>query len=491
MMWSKAPAFAACVAAAALILSGCSSSNTSSSETPSSDGTASSTHHHHHSHPANESRFQSLIDDHDTVHFEQSDLSIEAVRAKAIKLLDDSAESEAKGVDIDGSTVTITQGGKYRISGSLTGQLIVDAGHQPVTLLFEGVTISSTSGSPVMIKSAKKVTLLLAEGMRNTLSDVATSGENSDDDDAAATVEATLLARADLTIAGEGALDIVGNTNDAIKGSHGVVIAGGTISLTAAHDAIAAKNYVDIVGGSLTIDAGHDAIRATSDHDGRGFVTISNGKIVAKAGHKGLVAENDLTISNGSVTVTKSEEGFEAEAIAIVGGKIEVTSTDDGINVSGDDPQWFDMTGGDVTITSGGDGFDSNGSAHLGGGTLIVYGPPGDDNGAIDTDLGFTVTGGNLWAIGGANMAQTPGQGTTQTYVSAIMHEQGRHGATEILIEDESGNVVGSIARQRPFESVVFSAPGLSKTAKYRVRVNGTIVVNNVPANKPHKAANQ
>ncbi len=61
------------------------------------------------------------------------------------------------------------------------------------------------------------------------------------------------------------------------------------------------------------------------------------------------------------------------------------------------------ITGGDITITEG-DGFDSNGSASMTGGTLIIYGPTGNGNGAIDAGS-FDVSGGTLLAGESAGMA--------------------------------------------------------------------------------------
>ena len=48
-------------------------------------------------------------------------------------------------------------------------------------------------------------------------------------------------------------------------------------------------------------------------------------------------------------------------------GTVNITSGDDGINISGDNPQGFTITGGAVTIDSEGDGLDSNAAGTISG----------------------------------------------------------------------------------------------------------------------------
>ena len=87
-------------------------------------------------------------------------------------------------------------------------------------------------------------------------------------------------------------------------------------------------------------------------------------------------------------TVAKSAEGIEGANIAISGGIVSITASDDGVNVSGgtsgqtqgggggggmqDDGSLLGISGGTVIVNSSGDGLDSNGSTEITGGLIVV-----------------------------------------------------------------------------------------------------------------------
>ena len=60
----------------------------------------------------------------------------------------------------------------------------------------------------------------------------------------------------------------------------------------------------------------------------------------------------------------------------ISGGQTRLTSSDDGINISGDNPQGFTIAGGAVTIDSEGDGLDSNAAGTISGAASWSSDPP-------------------------------------------------------------------------------------------------------------------
>ncbi|HVK35829.1 MAG TPA: carbohydrate-binding domain-containing protein, partial [Microlunatus sp.] len=114
------------------------------------------------------------------------DTSYDASAATAITLDRDSAQASgdgSNGVDIDGSTVTITGAGTYLLSGSLTdGQVMIDAADAHVTLVLDGVDIASTTGAAIAATAADEVTVITAEGSENTLSDTDSYADDVDVD---------------------------------------------------------------------------------------------------------------------------------------------------------------------------------------------------------------------------------------------------------------------------------------------------------------------
>ena len=64
---------------------------------------------------------------------------------------------------------------------------------------------------------------------------------------------------------------------------------------------------------------------------------------------------------NGTLSITSSSyEGLDTEMhLTIVGGSIDITAPDDGINVNEDYVSVFTLDGGTLSVTStGGDGID-------------------------------------------------------------------------------------------------------------------------------------
>ena len=123
----------------------------------------------------------------------------------------------ADGVDVDGSTVTITAAGVYRLSGSLEVRW---SSRPPTTrrscCILDGVDIANPDGAAIEVQTADDVAISLADGSENTLSDASTYAEDAD-------VNAALFSEADLTITGTGALTVTGNGNDGITSEDDLV----------------------------------------------------------------------------------------------------------------------------------------------------------------------------------------------------------------------------------------------------------------------------
>ena len=89
-----------------------------------------------------------------------------------ITLSGTSANASGSGVDIDGSVVTITKGGTYTLSGTLSdGRVIVNAKGEDVTLILSNADITCSYGSPLYIYKSESTKLLLAASTDNTLTD--------------------------------------------------------------------------------------------------------------------------------------------------------------------------------------------------------------------------------------------------------------------------------------------------------------------------------
>ncbi|MFT9497334.1 carbohydrate-binding domain-containing protein, partial [Anaerosolibacter sp.] len=183
---------------------------------------------------------------------------------------------------------------------------------------------------------------------------------------------------------------------------------------------------ISIGGGTFHIDSADDAIHSNTN------VTINGGDISIASGDDGIHADTVVKIDGGKINITKSYEGIEGTEVTIGGGEIHVTASDDGINVAGgndgsavngrpgennfgpSENTELTINGGYISVDSSGDGLDANGSIYMSGGTVLVNGPTAGNNGALDYDRTFEMTGGFLIAAGSSGMAQAPSEESTQ-----------------------------------------------------------------------------
>ena len=245
--------------------------------------------------------------------------------------IDLSNPTATDGVTVSDGVITITKAGNYKLTGTYEGQIKVEAADSDmVRLILDNATITNSTGAAINVVEADEVVIYTASGTTNTVSD-----GSSYSDTASGSPDAAIYSKSDLTLAGEGTLKVEGKYEEGIHTTDGLVIASGTLEVTAANTGIKGKDYVDILDGTITVTATKDGIKATNDTDGnRGWVRLSGGTVNISAGDDGFKAERVLEISGGTLNITQANEGIEAQYINILDGTVNVTSSDDGINAS-------------------------------------------------------------------------------------------------------------------------------------------------------------
>lgn len=295
------------------------------------------------------------IDTSDLFSARDLDASYDAAAATKVTFSDAGSTVTGEGVTVDGSVVTIAAEGTYVLSGTLgDGRVVVDAGESgKVQLVLDGVSLASSTGTALYVRSADKVFVIVAKGTANTL---AATGASTEEDDH--TLDGTLYACDDLTINGEGSLTITSAQGNGVVGKDELTLAGGTLSVEAAAHAIEAKDSVAVHDGTYTLVAGTDGIHVEHETNGeKGFcyiaggtfdivaqsdgidasndVLIDGGTLTIKADDDGIHAEYDLVVNDGTIDVTQSREGLEGARYEQNGGNVQVVATDDGVNASG------------------------------------------------------------------------------------------------------------------------------------------------------------
>lgn len=275
----------------------------------------------------------------------------------------------------------------------------------------------------------------------------------------------------------------VGTSGDLFSGY--VNLAGGVINIKAgggSENASDGENSQKGVkcDGDIYFESAEVNVSAADDsvHSGAS-INVSGGILELSTGDDGITASDNLIIKDGEVTVSKSYEGLEAANIVIDGGKVNVTSSDDGFNAGGgsdtsstEQGPWgsgsatgtLNINGGEVYINASGDGLDSNGSIYVTGGTVIVEGPTDNGNGAIDkgdsSDCVASITGGTVLAIGSSGMAVNFDSGLQCSALASLSGSAG----DEISADDGSDF---SFKATKSFECVVYSSPKLSQGSTY------------------------
>lgn len=290
------------------------------------------------------------------------------------------SEDTAVTTDANIQLYQITSGGTYTLSGEIEDIMVtVDADNSDVNLILDGATISNSGGPAIYIRSADKVTLTLAEGSTNTLSD----GYNYMITDSDSTLDAAIFSKADLTINGSGTLNLTGNYKHGIVSKDDLIISSGNLNITAANVGLNGKDCVKIGSGNMTISAGSDGIRSDNDEDtSRGYVYLYGGCIQIVAGNDGIQAETvinvedvDLSITAGGgssaslMTSDESYKGMKAGSdIYITGGSFNIDSLDDCIHSNGT----ITIADGFYVLSSGDDGVHADTDLAVSGSETII-----------------------------------------------------------------------------------------------------------------------
>lgn len=388
--------------------------------------------------------------------------------------------SSTDGVEIDGTALTITASGTYVLSGSCAdGSVTVEKGVGGVTLVLNGLTLTSETTAPIVCGKGSEVTIEAAAGTENTLTDT----ESNNDETGNADAENAVIKCKDgsqVVLCGAGTLNVQANGKNGVKsgattedGEASLTIRDLTLNIDApVNDAVNAEAPLDVESGTLTLSAGDDALHCD--------YTLNIG------------AEGT---DGPSVTITACYEGLEGAAVNVFSGSISIRSTDDCINAANADLTGYsyelNIFGGTITAHSdSGDGFDSNGDLTISGGTVLAAGGSGGMGMSLAAAQPCVIFGGTM-EMPGENMQNgQPGAGGQPNGKEPPSGEerpdgedrpaQGSFGGASLLTQDSSFTIAnrggavlytGEAAYNASF--VFFSSPDLSEGESYTLTSGG------------------
>lgn len=324
----------------------------------------------------------------------------------------------------------------YNLSGSTSnGSFYMDGDYKCYVNLTD-LTIHNPDSAAINIDNGKRIDVTL-NGI-STLTD-ATSGAQ----------KACFFINGHAVIAGEGTLNITGNSKHAYFSDEYTRITSGIITvLNSVSDGFHINQYLQMDGGTVTISTtGGDGIdvgmtKTTTDSHNGEFIMNGGSLAVNTTGDavKAIKSESIMTIAGGTIIAstigkaiydaTKADISSCAaikcdSTFNMSNGTIYLTSTgmggkglntDGSVNISGG--TFTAVTTGDVyeyssTLDTKAGGIKADGRITITGGTVKVAASK-DDAKAFNGKLGFYTNGGYILGIGGKS--STVSTGYTQKY---------------------------------------------------------------------------
>lgn len=300
----------------------------------------------------------------------------------------------------------------YTLSGSSSNGSFYMDGNKPSTFVLNGVNLQNPDSCAICIQDGKALTVRVADGTTNTLSDGITASANDGSD----AHKAAIYINGSSTWEGSGTVTIKGNVKHGLATDAGLTFANGFGTLTisnAASDGIHANEYVKTLGGTLNITASNDGFdvdkKTSSTSSDNGGIVISGGTVtVTTAGNsnKGMKCEGNFVMSAGTLSVNTSGSSVYEEVAGV--GDLSSSAC---VKPAGT----FTMSGGKATLTStgaGGKGLNATGNITVSGGTLTVvttgttftYSSSLDSKPhGIKTDGEVTLSGGSVYVAASAD----------------------------------------------------------------------------------------
>lgn len=204
----------------------------------------------------------------------------------------DSAEYDLDSLDDD---LVITEGGDYRLTGSMDHRIVIDTDDQPVHLYMSDVSLSPAEGGALLVLSAGKVVLTCMDGTENRFHDSPYYGKYRDYD-------ACVYSVPDLTVNGPGRLVIGSVYEDAIHVKDIFKAVDTSIDIRAKGDGIRGNDGVSLVNVTGRIESEKNGIRTTKNgKDIKGCIVIRNTGVSIIAGKYAINSYDSLDIRDSEV----------------------------------------------------------------------------------------------------------------------------------------------------------------------------------------------
>ena len=279
---------------------------------------------------------------------------------------------EESTYQISNNIVILTSDEEYIIKGSCSECGIEVKKETSPTITLSSISIDNSQTGPFVIKKGANVNLIL-EGISKIVDKE--TNETLDDFEGAGI---KFKSGSNLTMSGTGALIVLGNIKNGIKGASAsnLIINSGTYNVTCVNNGIAADGSVVINGGIFNIETSEgDGIKSDPDYgdtDSEGSLIINDGTFNINSYNDGIQAKAKLIINGGTYNIKTFKDGssanFNKDLYSAKGIKV---STNETSNIS------LLITGGIFNLNTADDSIHSDGNLTITAGTFIIS--SGDD----------------------------------------------------------------------------------------------------------------
>ena len=330
----------------------------------------------------------------------------------------------------------ITRPGTYELSGSWHGQIWIDLGDQDDTFTDESAKVTLIlNGADVTCDVAPALVFYSVYEADNSWEDRDSYGPEIDISDAGARVV------------------IADDSTNTFEGT----------------------NVYRMLKAKYKDDDSTEAVKVQKKMRKTDGAFYSYRSLLIEGGEKG----------NGSLNIIAGHEGMNSELhLTINGGRVNIQSQDDGVNVNEDGVSVLTVNGGELHIVAGlgmeGDGVDSNGYLVINGGVVISAAKPMSDSG-LDSDRGSFINGGYVVATGSTmDWAESDSKQVTMNLQFAA--DQASDEA--IIVTDPDGKVIFAYdpdkdettgSYNRGYRGAVISSPEFKVGETYNVYVGGDV----------------
>ena len=343
---------------------------------------------------------------------------------------------------------TISKPGIYHITGDINDyQLIINynsKNDKNLHLVLDNISMTNSKNACIYIKEGSKVVIHLIGD--NTIESTYSTKVIDDNNK----IDGAIFSKCDLTITGNGNLDIssslngivckddlrftggnikINSLNKAVDVNDSVRIKDSIININSdTNDGIHLENKDDtsffyMESGELNIESALDGIDlSTSNQDFSGYFSFVGGNLNIVAGggfnaksknkdsKKGIKSDNTITISGGIISINSKDDAIHSlSTLYITGGNITLKTADDCLHSDtkdvitggvikvdgheGIEGKEVEISGGELNIIATDDGINASNSIIISGGYIDITLGTGDVDG-VDSNGTYTQTGG-------------------------------------------------------------------------------------------------